>query len=346
MPQLTGDEQSDPVEGTKKSGGRRPTIYDIARLTDLSPSTVSRGLSNPGRLNSETEKRIRAAAEVLGYRANAQARALHSGRTGNIGLVVPVISHPVFSGIVRGVENSVMSAGFRAMLAETGGRPDQEVAALGRLSSSVDGFVLVSPRTAEHSLRSAAGFRPLVLVNRDVDGIPSVTPAVDAGYREAVEHLAELGHESIVSMSVEESLWVGVRRREALNRAAAERGMEVRDVEAAGLRLADGAANLAILGSHPADAVFTYNDLMAVGILHAAHSEGIRVPDAFSLVGHDDVFGADFVIPQLSTIRPPTSELGAAAVARLIVEIEGKTAAPVELPTTFVERDSTGPAPR
>lgn len=345
MPRPTDDERPGPVPA-QNGPARRTTIYDIARLTKLSPSTVSRGLGRPGRLNSDTEKRIREAADLLGYRANPQARALHSGRTGAIGLVVPVIDHPVFSTIVRGVENSVAEAGFQAMLAETGGRPEDEERAVHRMTPSVDGVVLVSPRLDQESLRRLAGAAPLVLVNREVGGVLSVTPTIEDGYREAVARLHALGHDSLLSLSVEQSLWVGARRRDALQQQAAVHGMTVTDVAAAGLHLSDGPANLEILRSHPADAVFTYNDLMAVGILHAAHAAGIRVPDAFSLVGHDDVFGADFVIPRLSTIRPPSSDLAAASVARLVAEIDDTALAPVDLPTTFVERDSTGPAPR
>ncbi|MGP9746561.1 LacI family DNA-binding transcriptional regulator [Brachybacterium sp. AOP29-B2-41] len=322
------------------------TIYDIARLTNLSPSTVSRGLGKPGRLNSETEQRIKDAARMLQYEANPTARALHTGRTGSIGLVVPAINHPIFADIIRGVENAATAEGLTILIAETGHRPDQEQDVLQRLPPSVDGLVLVSASVDEEAIRRVAERRPVVLINRHGVSVASLNPDVDPGYRAAVAHLHRLGHRDLAFLDGPQETWVGAQRRAALRRAATEQGMSVADIGSGGLARADGAENLEAVRGSGASAVFTFNDLIAVSILHAAHAVACRVPEEFSLVGYDDVYGADFVIPTLSTIRPPSGELGAAAIDRLIALFEDAPPGDAMHPVTFVPRDSTGPSPR
>lgn len=324
--------------------GRRATIYDIARVTGLSPSTISRGLSKPGRLNAETEKRIKEAADLLGYEANPLARALPTGRTGNLGLVVPVIDHPVFTGLVRGVERAAAAVGYTVMISETGDRADLGEEAARKLSPLVDGLVLISPRQDESSLQRLGTQKPLILVNRHVAGVASVAPELTAGYRDAVRYLVEHGHRSVAYLPAPGGSWASRQRGETLAREAAEAGLSYVQAEPGDVRTAGGVDNLEIARSTGAGAVFTYNDLMAVGILHAAHAGRVRVPDEFSLIGYDDIFGADFVIPTLSTIRPPLAEMGEAAVRSIMERLgEGKTSVE-DLDTKFIRRNSSGPA--
>lgn len=148
--------------------GPAPTISRVAAEAMVSRATVSRAFGAPHLLSRETVEAVRAAATRLGYVPNQTARALSTGRTGNIALVVPDITNPFFAALMRGAQARARAAGYAMFLGDSDERPELEDELLAKLAAQVEGFLLVAPRMAEDRIRHHAARRPTVLINSDV----------------------------------------------------------------------------------------------------------------------------------------------------------------------------------
>lgn len=329
-------------------GERAATIYDIARLTGLSASTVSRALNKPGRTKSSTEARVRAAAAEVGYRVNPMARSLLTGRTGTVGLVVSDLTNPVFLTLIRSVQRALSRSGTMLVVAESQESADVERETIEKLKTSTDGLLLVASRLGDDEVRDLACRSPIVLVNRRVVGAPFVVPDGRTGVRDAIAHLEALGHTGIAYLGGHARSWVNQNRWESVFREATARSMSVVQLGPAASSLDGGYGQLHTVLASGFDAVLAYNDLMAIGLMQAAHDDGVSVPGRLSIIGCDDIFGATFTSPRLTTVRAPLDRLGAAAVDMLGAVVDGKTPAEPELlHMEFVPRGSTGsPPPR
>jgi LacI family transcriptional regulator len=323
------------------------TIYDIARITGFSPSTVSRALHKPGRVGAATEKAIRAAAESLGYRINPMARFVTTGRTGTVALVVSDITNPVFFDLVRGAERMTALEGQTLVVAETHASTDVEQEAVERLLPTVDGIILASSRLEQDQIRDFAKHKSVVLVNRRVEGVPSVVPQLQPGIRAAVDHLVGLGHTSLAYLAGPSALWMSRQRMKLLQEEAERAGVSLVATDPAEPTMEAGRQALQEVLSTGATGVFAYNDLLAIGLLLACSDERISVPDRLSIIGFDDIFGSRFTSPPLTTIRTPLALVGGEAVRRLTgPHPEANTPDTGDLQTEFVLRRSTGPSPR
>ncbi|HEY1135739.1 MAG TPA: LacI family DNA-binding transcriptional regulator [Nocardioides sp.] len=325
---------------------RRATIADVAREAGVATSTVSRCFTNPTRINHVTREHVLAVAERLGYSPNPSARALGSGRSDTVGLLVPDITNPYFAGAIKGAERAAAAAGVTLVLGDTQERPANEEKLVRRLGAAVDGFVLVASRLSDPALREAASLNTLVLVNRVTPGVPSVVADFDTGTRQIVDHLASLGHTGFVFAGGPAESWSGSRRWQGFQAAAAERGMTVARHGPYVPVLASGAAAADAALAARASAVVCHNDMLAIGVLRRLADRGVRVPDDLSVVGFDDVFGADFCHPPLTTVAERTEEAGARAVETLLTQVRARAAEPgtLVLPTQLRVRASTGPA--
>ena len=199
--------------------GQAPTIYDVARECGVAPSTVSRAFSRPGRVNAETAERIRAVAARMGYRTNPPARALSTGRSSMVALVIPDVTNPVYFDITRGAEDAAAEAGYTLLLADFRETGRLERKAIDRAVPAVEGLVL-GPAISDSAIRMAAKQRPTVVLNRTVTGLPSVVIDNPRGIRRAAEHLGELGHQAITYLAGPEASWAdGMRWRSCGRRA-------------------------------------------------------------------------------------------------------------------------------
>lgn len=322
------------------------TIYDIARMSGVSPSSVSRALNKPGRLNAATERRIQEVAAAAGYRLNPLARALPTGRSRMLALIVSDITNPVFFELVRGAERVAAEAGYILILAESQESAELEQDAAHRLLPSVDGLILVSARAPNPALQDLGEQKPLVIVNRQLRGMDSVVPDVVPGIEDALDHLASHGHRHIAFAAGPTTSWMSRRRQRAVKKLAQERDMGLSVVGPCEPTVDGGVRAMPALIASGATVVFAYNDLMAIGILRESTSVGLSVPRDLSVVGFDDIFGSDFTVPALSTIRTPLASLGEEAARHLIALLDDDDVArSVQLATEFVLRDSTGPVP-
>lgn len=327
--------------GTRK---RQPTIYDVAERVGLNASTVSRALNKPGRTNPTTEAKVRAAAAELGFRTNPFARALPTGKTGTFAIVLADITNPVHFELIRGAEQVTRAKGHTLVFSESQGSAERELDTISTLQRSVDGLLVVASRLSDEQLRQLSEVTPIVAANHQTDSLPSVVPDIRLGYTAALDHLQALGHRSVAYLSgplasLNNSRW------ELLYSLAVERDMSVVEISAGGATVEAGATIFPRVLASGATSVLAYNDLVAHGILRAARAGGIDVPGKFSLVGFDNIFSAELSVPALTTVRAPLYEIGTAAMELLIDDEQNQEPLRMMLPTEFINRESTGPAP-
>ena len=331
--------------GPARRARTAPTIYDVAKLAGVAPSTVSRALSTPGRINFRTEEKIQVAARELNYRPNPMARALPTGRSRTLGLLVADITNPTFFTAIRGAERAASAEGYTVILAESQESDLREAEAVERIAPSVDGLVLVGSRLSDEEIVGLAESVPLVVINRRVKGIDDVVPVVGPGIDDALAHLSSLGHVSLAYLSGPTTSWMSTARWNHLLAAAPRYGMTVVEIGPNSPTVEGGAEIVPSLAASGVTAVLAYNDLVAIGAMRELRKIGLRVPEDLSIVGFDDIFGSDFTSPPLSTIRTPLGLMGERAVQRLLGVDGASTRNDDDLMTEFVARGSTGRPP-
>ncbi len=325
------------------------TIKDVARLAGVSPATVSRALSTPERVSPEARERVQRAVHDLGYSPNRSAQGLITGRTGNVGLVVPDLANPFFPGVVKGVQARAREAGYSVFVADTDEDPNAESGLVRSLGKQVDGLILCSPRMIEEDLRSVVGETPLVLLNRRVDDIPAVTFDSLGGMRQAVAHLMALGHRRIAYVGGPRTSWSHRDRRDGLRTVTAAAGAELVEVGSVLPRFSGGVAAADLVLAAGATAVIAYNDVVALGLISRFTARSVTVPDRLSVIGFDDIAMSAMVHPSLTTVALPMEVSGRAGVDLLLHVMQhpdDATATGRALDTHLMVRDSTGPAPR
>ncbi|WP_306917168.1 MULTISPECIES: LacI family DNA-binding transcriptional regulator [unclassified Arthrobacter] len=327
-----------------RDGRPNATIYDIAKLTGVNPSTVSRALSKPGRVSAKTQKLIEDAAAELNYHVNPFARALPTGRTSTLGLIVADITNPTFFGIIRGAESTATARNYTLMLAESAESPETELTAARRMMATVDGLILASPRMDDDRIRELAREKPVVVINREVDGVPCVVPEVNKGIGEAVRSLAANGHHKIAYVAGPHQSWMSGRRWQGVQAACEWSGLEAVRLESVKPTVDGGRQAARDVVASGATAVITYNDLLAIGLMQELQAASVVVPDRISIVGFDDIFGADFTTPPLTTVRSPMTACGTEAATLLLNVLHGadQIAAIVRVDTELVLRGSSG----
>src|SRR2546423_12196212 len=203
------------------------TIHDVARRAQVSPSTVSRALSASHLVRGTTRERVLAAAKELGYQPNPAARSLITGRTGNIGIVVPDLNTPFYAGVLRGVQARARQSGYAVFFADGEEDPVAEEALVRAMSRQVDGVVMCAPFASDTQLRALAGLTSLALLNRRLRDVPAALMGSASGMRQGGGHLYALGHRHVGYFNRPRSSWANPGRRRGL-RAAPTRGRVTR----------------------------------------------------------------------------------------------------------------------
>lgn len=330
------------------------TVKDVAAAAGVSVATAARVLGDYGYASEAARKRVKAAASGLGYVPNRVARALSSGLSGVIGLVVGDIDNPFFSAAARGVADVLEPVGFTVILANSDEDHARELRMIEALRSRQTDGLIVAPasETSGGYLASLAqGGYPVVLLDREIEGLSVDAVTVDNlfGAIRAVEHLIANGHTRI-GMITENPETSPLRDRVTGYRTALVRaGLAASDADVAigGPTRDDGlntARELLDRGSG-VTAVFATTNFMTLGLLRAASERGIELPGRLSVVGFDDAEWTTVVTPQISVVAQPAYDLGRAAASQLIDRIEGGRGPGTltKLATTFVERQSVAP---
>jgi LacI family transcriptional regulator len=315
------------------------TIKDVARACGVHVSTVSRTFSAPHLVNPATRSRVLAAADDLGYRPNRAARALTTGRTFNMGLIVADISNPFFPPLIKAAQSQARGRDYHVFVADTDEDPRVEEELIRTLTKQVDGVLLCSPRLSNKMIERLAEDVPFVVVNRRIKGMPAVLMNVAQGAKLALEHLEGLGHRRIALVSGPIGSWTS---NEMQGVAAEAVGLDLvffgpnQPTEAGGLAVAP---EVAACG---ASAVLAYNDLLALGLIEGLAAMEIGVPDQISVIGFDDILPGRLNRPKLTTVAMPAVAAGRMAVDLLLQP--GGEGATVTLDTALIVRESTGRA--
>ena len=331
---------------------RNPTIKDIARLANVSTTTVSHVLNSTRQVSEDLSNRVQVAIRDLEYKPNAMARALrvHSSKT--LGLIVPDNSNPFFSEIALGAEDCAFRHGYSLFLCNSRHDSARELTYMTTLSTyAVDGLILsaVSGDLDQLSEFVKSGI-PLVVVDRKLAApdIEFIHSDHIEGAREATQHLVEFGHRRIGIITGPMDVHSALDRIQGFEEILNEHGipndpdLSVRgdfQVES-GRRAAQEMMEL----PDPPTAIFACNDMMAIGALQTLRTLGLGVPEDVSLVGFDDIFLASLLDPPLTTVAQSAYTIGEMAVARLVERMNGSKNLMTQefcLPTDLIIRKST-----
>lgn len=335
-----------------------PTMRDIAAAAAVSQSTVSRVLSGAPTavpIAPETRQRVLRTARELGYRPNPLARGLRGASTNLIGAVVRDFSDPFFAGVIEALVVESMAHGYNVVLGHVpGGAGDEAVSLTTVLETRhTDAVVLLGDMQQHPQLLADLrdSIVPVVLLwpGTSPREFPSVDADDRAGIRAGLNHLVSLGHKKIAFVNAELPNEYRAREEAFLDFMRDQFGaVPPGYVERSPSTLAGGDAALRRLMDlpEPPTAVVASTDVVAVGVLHAAHSLGVTVPERLSVVGFDDILIAAHTVPALTTVRMPIAEIVGYAVTqavRLAREPAGTQRPPAleVFEPTLIVRDST-----
>lgn len=330
------------------------TLKDVARRAGVSIKTVSNVVNERPHVTEQTRERVQRAIDALHYRPNLLARGLRKGRNGVIALAVPDVSNTYFSDLAGAVGVAAAAHGYTVLLDHTNGeRANESLVVNGLRPHLIDGVIL-SPLALEvGDLQTELVGIPLVLLGERLFDAPydHVSPDNVAAARVATAHLLALGRRRIAVIGVQSgpgSATAQLRLR-GYTEALAIAGLPVDPdllVPAASFHRPDGAAAMQRLLAldHPPDAVFCFNDLLALGALRALHDAGRRIPDDVAVIGYDDIEEGLFATPSLTTISPDKVEIARIAVALLVKRIareQPHEPVSIEAPFRLIVREST-----
>jgi LacI family transcriptional regulator len=332
----------------------RLTIREVADLAGVSTATVSRVINGRAEVSERARDAVLRVVREHGYSTNRTARGLSAGRTGLVGVTLPVVHPSYFSLILAGAGEALYEHDMRMVLCPTHHEHAREVSLLERLmGGTTDGAILILPTESgeELSVLHSHGYRFVIVdPRRPLDEIvPTVSAAHSAGANEAVEHLVRLGHRRIAAITGPHGMIATEDRLRGYRGALAAAGImsDPRLELESDWTVVGGIAAAAELldRDDPPTAIFAFNDMLAIGVLQHASAHGIRVPGDLSVVGFDDTFEASIVTPPLTSVRQPLAEMGRMAVGLLVRLTAGQRieALHVELETKLVVRESTGP---
>ncbi len=332
------------------------TIYDVARLANVSTTTVSHVVNGTRHVNEETRTRVQAAVDQLRYQPSSVARAMVRQETKTIALIVPDNLHPFYSELAYSVEAIAFASGYNIMLCQSESNPLKEAAYLKMLiSKRVDGVIhMTTDKVDPHLEPLLAHNIPVVTFERDYEDrqllIDCVMIEDERGSYLTTHHLLDLGHRRLAC------IWVGSgrsgARRSGFQQALQDAGVAV---DPALLLTGDWslesgwqAVEQLLRLDKPPTAIFASNDLMAIGAMACLHENGLRVPQQVSVAGFDDIALARFSSPLLTTYATPIAHVGENLCRLLFDRIDGLLPTERQQVLVYGElkvRKSTAPPP-
>ncbi len=305
------------------------TIKDIARKTGVSHSTVSRALGGNTLISEATTSRIRKAAREMGYQPSAAARSLKTNQTKVIGVIVNSIDDPFFSEILFGIEDAAQSAGYSLFIAASQYDPYREQNIVQTMMEQrTDGVIICSSSfSADKGRQLLANGFPVVVVNYKANenfNFSIYHDDVD-GSQQLTRHLLELGHSKIAYLGNAKSGRTSLDRLNGFQNEMQNAGFKIPqdfiyEVEGSEPELGEMGLNHFMNCSERPTAIICFNDMLAIGLLHACRQTGIHVPDDLSVTGFDNITFSAYTTPPLTTLDQPKYSIGNEA-AQLLLEL-------------------------
>ena len=332
----------------------RMDIRAIAQLAKVSIATVSRTINRVSTVNPELAKRVWAVIEQFDFVPNTQARALVSGRSKIFGLVVSEITNPFFPELIQGFEDIAVENGYEILVSSTNHDPARMSHCIRRmLERKVEGVAIMTFGIEQPLLDQLAKRRvPLVFIDVGPDrpGVSVLKVDYYHGIKQAVQHLAALGHRNIAFVSGPMRLHSAQSRLDAFIKSIQDCGITLdatRIVE--GDHTLEGgvrAMEQLLAQKETATAVICSNDMTAIGVLHKLYRTGLRVPDDISVIGFDDIHLAEVTMPPLTTVQMSRFEIAKDAFGALRAHVESPDSSTgkreYNIPTELIVRESTG----
>ncbi|WP_184718720.1 LacI family DNA-binding transcriptional regulator [Caulobacter sp.] len=303
---------------------RRATLKEVAKAAGVSLASASYAINGAGSVGEATREHILKVAAQLGYRPNQSAKAMKTGRTGAIGLIVPDLTNPFFPSLAQVVIQAARTAGYSVFLTDTEGSPEAEQQAVGLMvDHGVDG-VIWFPIADDSPVGRLIEGVPTVVLDRNLPAYDVIQADYADGGRLAAEHLIAAGHVNIGVISGPYAASSARQRAEgaiATVREKANLTWHVQNAFSLDLEPAVAAA----LETRQATAVIAGADLIAIGAMRHIRSMGLSVPEDVSVIGFDDIPWAQLHTPALTTIDMPVEDMAAAAVETLVRRITNRS---------------------
>lgn len=329
------------------------TIRDVAKLADVSISTVSHVLNGTRQVSEDKRARVLLATQQLNYQRNSLASSLRRQRTQTLGIIVPNNDNPFFSRLLGEIEAICFEQGYHILIGNANNDPDRELSYLEvMLSRQVDGVILISTGAFERSVNMIAQHGvPTVIVDRSLQlgNVDEILTDNAQGGQIATEYLLSLGHRRIGCIAGPSFLTPSGKRLDGYRHALANANLPIEESLIIhgdfGLESGMQATKALLALPTPPTAIFACNDLMAIGAYHALKEAGLSVPEDMSVIGFDDIASASYVLPTLTTIAQPSTDVCQLAIKRLLERIQTPSALPRHdlLAVTLVQRQSTCP---
>lgn len=328
----------------------RATIRDVAKKANVSLMTVSRVVNKKGNTSKATTIKVLKAIKELNYRPNITARSLAAKKSNFITIIVPDISNPFFSEMVKGAEDFARENGYNIFLGDTEGKVKLEKeyidAAINRMT---DGIILVAPRLEDNLICKINDNTPLVIVDRFINRNDILQVYIDnlKGVMSAVEYLINLNHEHIAFLSGPKDVLDSLQREKGYIMALKKHNIPINPklMLTGDFKFESGRyAFEKFFSNYPKPtAIFASNDIMAFGLIQRAHEMNVKVPEDVSIVGFDDISLSSLVNPPLTTVRHPMLEMGIKAVELLINKLDDRLDVKINfnLENTLIVRKST-----
>ncbi len=330
------------------------SMRDVAARAGVSPRTVSNVVSGYVHVRAETRERVQRAIDELKYRPNMSARSLRLGRTGIIALAVPEIAAPYFAELADLIQRAAEARGVTLLVDQTGASRERELLVLdGYRSNLIDGFILSPMAITAEDLAAQELDIPAVLLGERISDSGLLHVAVDnvAAARAAVAHLVETGRRRIAAVGADlrtTNMGPAVRRMHGYRLAMATAGLDPLpelEVTTGGWARSSGyaAVDALLARGTEVDALFCFNDVLALAAIRAITDRGLRVPDDVAVLGWDDTEEASYSVPSLTSVSPDKAAIARTAVDRLLAQVEGEPAAAAEVSCGYrlVVREST-----
>jgi DNA-binding LacI/PurR family transcriptional regulator len=330
-------------------------MKQIAKTAGVSLGSVSHVLNGSVSVSESLRKRVMDAVEAVGYQPSQLARGLRRDKTNMIGMIIPDITNPFFPAVVRGAEDVAFAAGYRLILCNTDNSHEKELVHLNELRTYLPAGLIVIPSSFSDLTAQARSYKEAGASVVCVDRLPrdwegnSVTVAHEEGACAATSHLIRLGHRQLAVIAGPLHLTNAQQRLAGFRRSLKQANIAIAAEyvqESTFDRQAGYAKSLVLLRLVPRPtAIFASNDLIALGVLQAAHELGLRCPEDLSVIGFDNLELSEYTNPSLTTVHQPGYQLGARAADILLEQVSGRQQSiqHVVLKTDLILRGSVAP---
>jgi LacI family transcriptional regulator, repressor for deo operon, udp, cdd, tsx, nupC, and nupG len=306
-------------------------MSDVAKLANVSTATVSRVLRKPDAVKEETKQKVMRAIEQLNYQPNMLARQFRRTETNIVLVIVPDLTNPFFSRVLRGIEHTAVQHGYQVIVGDTENNVERECEYLDLLrQKQADGVILLTARLDKDHLAELAIQYPVVLACEYIEGLTIPTVSIDniSSARKATEHLIKLGHKRIAHITGPLNIILSRDRMKGFQQAMINHELKLDPVfiQEGDFSYESGYNQMMkfLALENPPTAVFAANDEMAIGVVKAAKANGMKVPEDLAVVGFDNINMSSIFEPSITTVEQPKYKIGEKAMELLIKLINGE----------------------